>query len=356
VSNRTVRTPCRNPVQMPAAKRRARSSNLAARVYRASEVQGVVGVMSNVLIVIAVAGAVVILTAIIYAVRLVALALKARRKTRGAERDQLWERIYGLDWGDVTTNNYGFAPAQEHGPERYQLQMYSELFERLRATGRLRVHTDLLEVSCGRGGGLAHLVRRWPGSVRATGLDHAENAVRACRQRHGHIANLSFVRDSALALPFADRSFDVVVNVEASNDYGDYGAFFREVHRVLRPGGAFLYCDTRRAADVTRTTQALRHAGFEAAFSDITDHVIEACRHDSVRRRQLIRSQVPWPYRVVLRRALANYAAIDGSRKFEKFRSRHRLYLMTCAIRMPIPPAAQPMRTDARRVLEPLAS
>ena len=311
--------------------------------------------MSNVLIVIAVAGAAMILAAMIYAVRVVALALKAQRKTRGAERNALWERIYGLDWGCVTTNNYGFAPTRESGAERYQLQMYSELFERLRATGRLRVHSDLLEVSCGRGGGLAHLVRRWPGSVRATGLDHAENAVRACRQMHGHLANLTFVRDSALSLPFADRSFDVVVNVEASNDYGDYGAFFREVHRVLRPGGAFLYCDTRRAADVARTTQALRGAGFEAQFSDITDHVIEACRHDSARRRQLIRRHVPWPYRILLRRALANYAAIEGSRKFEKFRSRHRLYLMTCAIKAPAPQAVQPPRAEERWLVELLA-
>ncbi|TWT11534.1 class I SAM-dependent methyltransferase [Reyranella sp. CPCC 100927] len=311
--------------------------------------------MSDVLIVMVAIAVAVIAVAVVQAARIVRLVLKARRKTRGIERDQLWERIYGLDWGDVTTNNYGFAPAEVDGPEQYQLQMYSELFKRLRARGRLRVHTDLLEVSCGRGGGLAHLVRGWPGSVRAVGLDHAENAVRACRAAHGDIANISFVCDSALSLPFADRSFDVVVNVEASNDYGDYAAFFREAHRVLRPGGAFLYCDTRRARDVPGTTQALRDAGFDATFNDITDHVIAACRQDSVRRRQLIRTRVPWLYRILLRRALENYAAIEGSRKFAKFRSRHRVYLMTCAIKTPAPQPALPPRADQRRVVELLA-
>ncbi|HEX2889902.1 class I SAM-dependent methyltransferase [Vineibacter terrae] len=296
----------------------------------------------------------ILMAAALWGARVRALAARARRKARGAERDQLWNLIYGLDWGDVTTNNYGFAPAEGGGPQRYQLQMYTELFERLRASGRLRAHMDVLEVSCGRGGGLAHLVRRWPGSVKAVGLDQAENAVQACRRIHGEDASLRFVQGQALALPFADRAFDAVINVEASNDYGDYDGFFREVHRVLRPGGAFLYCDTRRAADVARTTAALRASGFEAAFDDITAHVIAACQLDSDRRRRLIRDHVPWLHRLVLRQALANYAAVEGSRKLEKFRSRRRVYLMTCAVKAR---ACQSPRTgmpDSRAMAEML--
>jgi hypothetical protein len=50
-----------------------------------------------------------------------------RNKTVGEDRDYLWDLLYGLNWTGTTTNNYGYAPAESDGPERFQLQMYSEL-------------------------------------------------------------------------------------------------------------------------------------------------------------------------------------------------------------------------------------
>jgi ubiquinone/menaquinone biosynthesis C-methylase UbiE len=267
--------------------------------------------------------------------------LKVRRRPRGRVRNQLFERLYGLNWGDVTTNNYGFAPAEGDAPERYQLQMYTELMKLLCASGRLRPHTDLLETGCGRGGGLVHLVQGWPDALYGIGLDYSANALRFCRRTHGHIANLAFVRGSALALPFADESFDMLLDVEASNDYDDYGVFLREVHRVLRPGGAFLCSRTRHPRKVVGIAQSIRDAGFEAEFYDITDHVAEACRLDNDRRRQLIRTRVPWYYRILLGKELANYAAIEGSRKLESFRTRRRLYIMICATKVDYPPGIE---------------
>lgn len=247
-------------------------------------------------------------------------------------RRRLWNWFYGLDWGDVRTNNYGFAPAEGEGPERFQHQMYTELLKRLQARGGLPACTDLLEVSCGRGGGLAHLVRTWPGPIEATGLDVAASAVRACDEAYGDLPNLSFVEGSALALPFADESLDVVVNVEASNEYQDFEGFFREVRRVLRPDGAFLYCDTRRDHEVAEVAPALARAGLAGELRDITDHVVAACEADSARRLAIL-ATVPLPLRLFLRGEIANYAAVAGSRKLEELRRRRRVYLMTCAVR-----------------------
>ena len=50
---------------------------------------------------------------------------------------------------------------------------------------------------------------------------------------------------NAESLPFADESFDAVINVEASHGYPDFPRFLAEVARVLRPGGHFLYADFR---------------------------------------------------------------------------------------------------------------
>ncbi len=256
-----------------------------------------------------------------------------RIRDENATRNLLWDRVYGHDWGEVTTNNYGFAPAEGDAPERFQFQMYAEHLNALESSGRLKAHTDLLEVSCGRGGGLAHLAGCWPGTLAATGLDWSENALRTCRERHRCFANLSYARGDALALPFADASFDVVLNVEASNDYRDYAAFFREVSRVLRPGGVLLYCDTRRPERIARTEDALREAGLIGEIRDITANVLEACRLDTPRRQALMRRRVPWLYRLVLGKVLANYAAVAGSERFDDFREGRRKYIMTCAVK-----------------------
>jgi hypothetical protein len=102
---------------------------------------------------------------------------------------------------------------------------------------------------------------------------------------------------------------------------------------VLRPGGVLLYCDTRRPERIARTEQALREAQLDGELRDITANVIEACRLDTPRRQALIRRRIPWLYRLVLRKAVANYAATAGSERFDDFREGRRKYIMTCAVK-----------------------
>jgi SAM-dependent methyltransferase len=164
-----------------------------------------------------------------------------------ASKSERYELLYALPWAEVTTNNYGFAPAPGDHPERFQLQMYAELHKRLRAAGAT-TGPRLLEISCGRGGGLRHLVDLSDDNLFAVGLDLSSHAIRFCQAQHGRPGRLAFVRGDALRLPFAAGSFDVVVNVEASHAYGDDAALLAEVSRVLSPGGLFAYADSRLAA------------------------------------------------------------------------------------------------------------
>jgi ubiquinone/menaquinone biosynthesis C-methylase UbiE len=257
---------------------------------------------------------------------------QVRSKKRGEQRNAVWNMFYGLKWGNVSTNNYGYAPAPGTEPERHQKQMYAELLELLRVRNKLKPEMKILEVSCGRGGGLAHVVSIWPGQVDATGLDRSAHAVTACRTLHGDRKNIAFVEGDALALPFADKSFDVVINVEASNDYGNYAKFYGEVARVLKPGGAFLYADSRRAEIINRTMKKLKATGFTIDVRDITDNVLQACKEDGARRRGLIK-QAPWLIQLLFPKELASYAALEGSKQYESFRTRFRHYLMVYAER-----------------------
>ena len=259
-----------------------------------------------------------------------------RRTLRSARDDHrkrpaLWNRFYAMDWGDTTTNNYGFAPAEGDHPQRFQHQMYRELLRLLQAKRPGRTGLKLLEVSCGRGGGLDAFLSVAPGMFEATGLDVAASAIAFCRSTYGTSDRLHFVEGSALALPFPDASFDVVLNVEASNDYGDRPRFFAEVARVLKPDGVFVYTDSFRVAQAEVMKAELAAAGFIAEFTDVTGNVVEACRLDSPRRRELIRRQAPLIGRLMFERQLNNYAGVEGSNKYRQFAEGRRAYLMTAA-------------------------
>ena len=258
--------------------------------------------------------------------------LRSVRDDHG-KRPALWNRFYAMDWGETTTNNYGFAPAEGDHPQRFQHQMYRELLRRLKDKRPLEPGLKLLEVSCGRGGGLHAFLSAAPGLFDATGLDVAASAIAFCRSACGENEQLHFIEGSALDLPFPDASVDVVLNVEASNDYGDRPRFFAEVARVLKPDGVFLYTDSFRTARVEQVKEELAGAGFAAEFTDVTANVAEACRLDSPRRRELIRRRAPLIGRLLFERQLANYAAIEGSNKYRQFAEGRRAYLMTAATR-----------------------
>ncbi|WP_300975299.1 class I SAM-dependent methyltransferase [Sphingomonas sp. LHG3406-1] len=250
-----------------------------------------------------------------------------------ALRPTLWNRFYTLDWGETATNNYGFAPSDEDkAPDRFQRQMYREMLKALRASGKeFAPGARLLEVSCGRGGGLdAFLEAAGPGAFEATGLDVAASAVSYCQKQWTRRDGVTFVEGSAMDLPFPDASIDVLLNVEASNDYPDRQRFFAEVRRVLKADGVFLYADTEKRKNDGRIARELTEAGFAFELRDITGNVVQACREDTPRRRAVI-ARAPLPARLLLKDELGNYAAIEGSTKFKRFASGERRYYLTAA-------------------------
>jgi SAM-dependent methyltransferase len=54
---------------------------------------------------------------------------------------------------------------------------------------------------------------------------------------------VSFVHASALEMPFDDASFDVVWTQHASMNISDKDGLYREIARVVRPGGRFAFFD-----------------------------------------------------------------------------------------------------------------
>lgn len=106
--------------------------------------------------------------------------------------------------------------------------------ELLLAEARLPATGLVLDVGCGSGQTMRWFVERHPG-WRARGLDVSLDGVRAARALGERVS-----RASALALPHADASVDLVITLDVTQHLpltgGDRTAL-AEMRRVLRPGG-----------------------------------------------------------------------------------------------------------------------
>lgn len=146
---------------------------------------------------------------------------------------------------DFLFMNLGYAsikPEEEYPPEeinqinRFSEQLYHYVIGNQPIQGK-----EVLEVGCGRGGGSAYMMRQF-NPAKLTAVDIAETAVTLCQEVHQQ-SGIHFQQADATALPFADQSFDAVINIESSHCYPSRQRFFAEVTRVLRPSGLFLYAD-----------------------------------------------------------------------------------------------------------------
>jgi SAM-dependent methyltransferase len=214
---------------------------------------------------------------------------------------------------EFTVLNYGFSSTPENSviapdePEFYCLRLYEHTVGDTPLANR-----DVLEVSSGRGGG-THFVSRTYRPRRMIGVDLSPENVRLARARAGH-SGIEFVVGNAEQLDLPDRSFDAVINIEASHLYDDRNRFFAEALRVLRPGGYFCYTDGCWADD--DCTDDLLAAGFELLERlEITDNVIRALRRDSARREALFDAMADRE----LREQYKHWGGVVGYRAYTRF-------------------------------------
>ena len=243
-------------------------------------------------------------------------------------RNEQARRFYNAA-GDISTDfsfmNYGYAPlsaelADSAEPEKYCLQLYRRLIGDTTLAGK-----RVVEVSCGRGGGAAHVAASFqPASY--LGIDISERNLALAERRYA-AANLRFQQGNAESLPLEPGSVDVLLNVEASHLYDNPAAFIAEVHRVLVPGGRFLHVDLHwQDKDPPALIAA---AGFQVnEVEDITKNVVQALDLDSVRREALV---MTFPEN--MRKDFRDWSGVKDFRAYNRLKNGEWLYRITRATR-----------------------
>lgn len=193
--------------------------------------------------------------------------------------------------------------------------MYRHLFDQT----KFNSETVALEVGCGRGGGSELMLSYHPKSV--IGIDFSKNVIKFCQQNY-HDVRLKFVVGNAQLMPFEDNSFDIIVNIESSHCYGDRGAFFLEVARVLKPGGSFLYADFMGRIHYPKRPAQLHACGLKIiSEQEITPQVLKSMELSKVYKEEILKKIIK-----PLRKPIYDFAGLPGSNIYNKFANGETIY------------------------------
>jgi SAM-dependent methyltransferase len=243
-----------------------------------------------------------------------------------AERHRAFYDAAATSVAEISLMNYGYAPDDPRIEGRADSEyLCLELYRHVARA--IVVGSQVLEVSCGRGGG-AFFVKGAFQPAEYTGVDLSEENVRMATERFGGTEGLEFRQGNAEDLPFESASFDAVLNVEASHLYPNPGRFFAEVARVLRPGGLFLYTDLFWPDSTPESMIA--EAGLAICeLHDITSNVLRSLDLDSARRDALLDPTATEEER----REFRDWAGVKGYRAYNRLVSGEWNYRSFIALR-----------------------
>jgi ubiquinone/menaquinone biosynthesis C-methylase UbiE len=142
------------------------------------------------------------------------------------------------------------------GLEKFLLNRLQSKKRALALTQKLLSHVEtngsqrFLDVGCGNGLVSRYLAREYDGEV--TGIDIDPEQIELARRDSAGVENVCFLEDDAAELPFPDNSFDIVFSLGALHYISNWLDVLKEIKRVLKPDGYFVYADIIYPERVTR--------------------------------------------------------------------------------------------------------
>lgn len=194
--------------------------------------------------------------------------------------ERYWRGLNRHLGGDNYYNylNHGYHPPYNnlfgyHKIFKHQASLYLHLFDDIDTKNK-----SLLEVGCGRGGGI-NLLSQMFDFKNIDACDLSEANINHCQK---HADGIKFKVADAENLDYENNQFDIIINVESSCYYKKPERFFSKVQKLLKPNGVFLYTDVFEPQNILYVEQRLPLFFKNIKKEDITHNVIQACDQDIV--------------------------------------------------------------------------
>jgi len=145
-----------------------------------------------------------------------------------------------LEWNEAGYLNFGIW----HEGTSCAVEASEALLERIADRAGLAEAVRVLDVGFGTGAQTVFLAGLTGAAIVGVNQSVSQTAVaRECVAAAGYAGRAELRQGDATALDFPAESFDVVTCVEAAFHFTPRERFFREAHRVLRPGGRLVLAD-----------------------------------------------------------------------------------------------------------------
>lgn len=159
------------------------------------------------------------------------------------------EDIAGAILGELERSGTGPATVESLGPyDEFHIRGREATEALLEAAG-FQSGMAVLDVGCGIGGPARFLAAR--AGCQVTGIDLTEDFCQAAERltaAAGLKERVAIRQGDALAMPFADASFDGAWMLHAAMNIPDKAALYAEIGRVLKPGAVFAGYEIHKGA------------------------------------------------------------------------------------------------------------
>lgn len=176
----------------------------------------------------------------------------ARDYYNSTDADNFYFHIWGGE--DIHVGLYESDDEPIAGASRRTVERMAE------RAGPIDSTTRVLDIGSGYGGAARQLANRFGCRVTALNLAEAENERnRQMNAEQGLDGRIDVVDGAFESIPTGDASVDLVWCQDAILHSGDRAKVLKEVDRILKPGGAFVFTDPMRTdeADVSRLSAIL---------------------------------------------------------------------------------------------------
>lgn len=141
--------------------------------------------------------------------------------------------FFEFGWG----KSFHFAP-QAKGQKTKDAMLAYEL--KVAQALKLKVKMKVLDVGCGVGGPMKNIAENTGANI--VGLNINSYQIKKAKEyikQSGLEKNCSFHQDSFMNVNLPDNSFDAIYAIEATPHAPDKTKCFKELYRLLKPGGCF---------------------------------------------------------------------------------------------------------------------